>query len=249
MFIQCEMLTVSLNYKLNVVVGQQKLKPWIHVTSFSRDNFSSGHYLVQYFCIKLSTVIYFSDNEDEINATAAKSLEVEGVRAAESGDLDTAIGLFTRAINIAPKWASGYNNRAQAYRLKGDTAGMRVFWGLPPSCDTVCQSKISVHPVHKKVFSTTVLRLALGPPTFLFYQHVVFFMCILGGGLSSWGVNWQRSSTWLWRLWVSGAIPLLLYAFLVYTATILSVNFLYTADTVLKRHCHDTCVGLSASQK
>ena len=75
----------------------------------------------------MSNVIYFSDNEDEItNATAAKSLEVEGVKAAESGDLDTAVELFTRAINIAPKWASGYNNRAQAYRLKGDTAGMRV---------------------------------------------------------------------------------------------------------------------------
>jgi tetratricopeptide (TPR) repeat protein len=93
----------------------------------SRDNFSSGHYLVQYFYIKFSKVIYFSDNEEEIiNAAAAKILEVEGVEAAESGDLDTAIGLFTRAINIAPKWASGYNNRAQAYRLKGDTAGMRV---------------------------------------------------------------------------------------------------------------------------
>jgi len=48
---------------------------------------------------------------------------------------------------------------------------------------------------------------------------------------------------------VSGAIPLLLYAFLVYTATTLSVNFLYTPNTVLKRHCHDARVGLQASQK
>jgi tetratricopeptide (TPR) repeat protein len=137
----------------------------------------------------LSTVIYFSDNEDEItNAAAAKSLEVEGVKAAESGDLDTAIGLFTRAINIAPKWASGYNNRAQAYRLKGDTAGMRVLRPAP-LMSPVCQSKASVHPVHKTAFSTTVLRPALSSPTFLFYQHVVF-MCIWGGGLlSSWGVN------------------------------------------------------------
>jgi tetratricopeptide (TPR) repeat protein len=80
--------------------------------------------MVCYCYIKLSNVIYFSDNEDEItNAAEAKSLEVEGVKAAESGDLDKAIGLFTRAINIAPNWASGYNNRAQAYRLKGDTAG------------------------------------------------------------------------------------------------------------------------------
>ena len=85
------------------------------------------------------------------------------------------------------------------------------------------------------------------PPSY--FISMWYFSCAFGGGLSSWGVNWQCSSTWLWRLWVSGAIPLLLYAFLVYTATILSVNFLYTADTVLKRHCHDTCVGLSASQK
>jgi tetratricopeptide (TPR) repeat protein len=75
----------------------------------------------EFECDELSPDL--QDNEDEItNAAAAKSLEVEGVKAAESGDLDTAIGLFTRAINIAPKWASGYNNRAQAYRLKGDTA-------------------------------------------------------------------------------------------------------------------------------
>jgi tetratricopeptide (TPR) repeat protein len=68
--------------------------------------------------------MYFSDNEDEItNAAEAKSLELEGVKAADSGELDKAIGLFTRAINIAPNWASGYNNRAQAYRLNGDTAG------------------------------------------------------------------------------------------------------------------------------
>lgn len=66
--------------------------------------------------------VYFSDEDAVTNVAAAKNLEVEGVKAAESGDLDKAIGLFTRAINIAPEWASGYNNRAQAYRLKGDTA-------------------------------------------------------------------------------------------------------------------------------
>jgi tetratricopeptide (TPR) repeat protein len=80
------------------------------------------------FLQKLSNVIYFSDDEDKItNSAAAKILEVEGVKAAESGDFDKAIGIFTRAINIAPKWASGYNNRAQAYRLKGDTAGIELY--------------------------------------------------------------------------------------------------------------------------
>ncbi|XP_069683675.1 tetratricopeptide repeat protein 36 [Periplaneta americana] len=61
------------------------------------------------------------DVEDIPNVEVAKSLEIEGVKAAESGDLDTAVGIFTRAISVAPKWASGYNNRAQVYRLKGNT--------------------------------------------------------------------------------------------------------------------------------
>lgn len=67
----------------------------------------------------------FSDDEGKItNEEEAKSLELEGVKAAESGDLDTAIATFTKVINIAPQWASGYNNRAQAYRLKGNTSGV-----------------------------------------------------------------------------------------------------------------------------
>jgi hypothetical protein len=131
----------------------------------------------------LSNVIYFSDEEDAItNVAAAKSFEVEGVKAAESGDLDKAIGLFTRAINIAPEWASGYNNRAQAYRLKGDTAGMRTVH-CPcleafPSHVTQCASLRPLSVLSTNVFSTREFRLVLGPPTFLLYQHVVFFMCV-----------------------------------------------------------------------
>jgi len=41
------MLTVSPSSKLNVVDRQQKLKPQIHVTSFSWDSFSYGQSLVQ----------------------------------------------------------------------------------------------------------------------------------------------------------------------------------------------------------
>ncbi|XP_066995568.2 tetratricopeptide repeat protein 36 [Anabrus simplex] len=62
------------------------------------------------------------DTQDEIETDRIKNvkcLEVEGVKAAESGDLDEAIDIFTRAIQMAPEWASGYNNRAQAFRLKG----------------------------------------------------------------------------------------------------------------------------------
>ncbi|CAB3372847.1 Hypothetical predicted protein [Cloeon dipterum] len=57
------------------------------------------------------------DNEEE-NAEA-KERELEGVRAAEAGKLDDAVEIFTSAIEIAPERASGYNNRAQALRLKG----------------------------------------------------------------------------------------------------------------------------------
>ena len=53
----------------------------------------------------------------------AKRLEIEGVNAANGSDLGFAIEYFNRAIEIAPNRASGYNNRAQALRLKGDING------------------------------------------------------------------------------------------------------------------------------
>ncbi|XP_064424838.1 histone-lysine N-methyltransferase 2A isoform X3 [Latimeria chalumnae] len=52
-----------------------------------------------------------------------KELEIQGVSAAETGDLKTALQRFQQAIRILPDRASGYNNRAQALRLRGDTAG------------------------------------------------------------------------------------------------------------------------------
>jgi hypothetical protein len=74
----------------------------------------------------------FPDDQGKItNGKEVKCLEMEGVKAAESGDLDTAIAAFTKVINIAPQWASGYNNRAQAYRLKGDTQGV---YASPNTC-------------------------------------------------------------------------------------------------------------------
>ncbi|XP_069017594.1 tetratricopeptide repeat protein 36 [Embiotoca jacksoni] len=52
-----------------------------------------------------------------------KELEMQGVSAAEAGDLQGALQLFSQAIHILPERASAFNNRAQALRLQGDTAG------------------------------------------------------------------------------------------------------------------------------
>ncbi|XP_074833185.1 tetratricopeptide repeat protein 36 [Carettochelys insculpta] len=52
-----------------------------------------------------------------------KDLELQGVLAAESGDVNTALEKLSQAIQLLPERASCYNNRAQALRLKGDVAG------------------------------------------------------------------------------------------------------------------------------
>ncbi|XP_037335398.2 tetratricopeptide repeat protein 36 [Pungitius pungitius] len=51
-----------------------------------------------------------------------KELEMRGVSAAEAGDLQAALQLFSQAIQILPLRASAFNNRAQALRLQGNTA-------------------------------------------------------------------------------------------------------------------------------
>ena len=61
--------------------------------------------------------------EDSEGVKQAKELEIQGVRAAESGNVEAALGFFQRAVDTAPEWPSAYNNRAQALRLKGDIAG------------------------------------------------------------------------------------------------------------------------------
>jgi len=50
-------------------------------------------------------------------AQKSKEFEVSGVKAAEVGNIVESIQLFTKAIEICPERASGYNNRAQAFRL------------------------------------------------------------------------------------------------------------------------------------
>ncbi|XP_010783449.1 tetratricopeptide repeat protein 36 [Notothenia coriiceps] len=52
-----------------------------------------------------------------------KELEMRGVSAAEAGYLQAALQEFSQAIQILPQRASAYNNRAQALRLLGNTAG------------------------------------------------------------------------------------------------------------------------------
>uniref|UniRef100_A0A2K6TH73 Tetratricopeptide repeat protein 36 n=1 Tax=Saimiri boliviensis boliviensis TaxID=39432 RepID=A0A2K6TH73_SAIBB len=65
--------------------------------------------------------------EDEVFPQAqleqSKALELQGVMAAEAGDLSTALERFGQAICLLPERASAYNNRAQARRLQGDVAG------------------------------------------------------------------------------------------------------------------------------
>ncbi|XP_015739280.1 tetratricopeptide repeat protein 36 [Coturnix japonica] len=69
------------------------------------------------------------EQEEEESAFApelleqVKDLELQGVSAAESGDLSAALERFNVAIRLLPERASAYNNRAQALRLKGDVAG------------------------------------------------------------------------------------------------------------------------------
>lgn len=58
--------------------------------------------------------------QDDGTPNQVKTLEVEGVEAAENGDIDRAIDIFGEVIRLAPNRASGYNNRAQALRIKGD---------------------------------------------------------------------------------------------------------------------------------
>ncbi|XP_001516245.1 tetratricopeptide repeat protein 36 [Ornithorhynchus anatinus] len=69
------------------------------------------------------------DEEDEDAAfprellDQTKELEMQGVRAAEAGDVSTALDRFGQAIALLPQRASAYNNRAQARRLRADVTG------------------------------------------------------------------------------------------------------------------------------
>ncbi|XP_062521650.1 tetratricopeptide repeat protein 36-like [Corticium candelabrum] len=64
-----------------------------------------------------------SSDEGLENLVEAKMLELEGVKSAEAGEIDTAIRKLNKTITICPGYASAYNNRAQALQLQGDVDG------------------------------------------------------------------------------------------------------------------------------
>uniref|UniRef100_A0A1B6DDR0 Uncharacterized protein n=1 Tax=Clastoptera arizonana TaxID=38151 RepID=A0A1B6DDR0_9HEMI len=70
--------------------------------------------------ISVNSIVEGEDEEENNeNIEALKKLEIEGIIKSEAGDIESAITLFTEAINTAPSRASCYNNRAQGYRLQG----------------------------------------------------------------------------------------------------------------------------------
>ncbi|KAJ2776609.1 hypothetical protein H4R18_005588 [Coemansia javaensis] len=66
-----------------------------------------------------------SGGDSEIGAEALQALrerEARAVRAAEAGDVARAVDELTQIIADEPRYASAYNNRAQALRLQGAAA-------------------------------------------------------------------------------------------------------------------------------
>uniref|UniRef100_A0A2R5L7U5 Putative tetratricopeptide repeat protein n=1 Tax=Ornithodoros turicata TaxID=34597 RepID=A0A2R5L7U5_9ACAR len=61
--------------------------------------------------------------DDDDDMEAVRDLETQGVEAAEKGEIEKSVQIFTKAIELAPKRASAFNNRAQALRFKGDVEG------------------------------------------------------------------------------------------------------------------------------
>ncbi|XP_076318749.1 tetratricopeptide repeat protein 36 homolog [Tachypleus tridentatus] len=98
------------------------------------------------------------DEEDgSLEVQEAKQLEIEGVKAAEEGQLEKAIQIFTKAIELTPRRASGFNNRAQVLRLKGDNEGavldlnnaINMSEGKgKAACQAYCQRAL-LHCLHK----------------------------------------------------------------------------------------------------
>ncbi|RZF35363.1 hypothetical protein LSTR_LSTR012570 [Laodelphax striatellus] len=67
-------------------------------------------------------IAYFDKCTTEVEKQAA-GYELKGVELAESADFSAALDAFTRSIETAPHRPSGFNNRAQVYRIQGDIQG------------------------------------------------------------------------------------------------------------------------------
>jgi len=75
---------------------------------------------------EITEVVEEDEKSTDERVARAKELEFAGVKAAESGQLDEAIRLFTEAIATCPDRPSCYNNRAQALRLNHDVPGAKA---------------------------------------------------------------------------------------------------------------------------
>ena len=77
-----------------------------------------------------------TDNENEINventedSKRAKELETSGVEKAEQGDFEGALECFNEACEICPSRPSCFNNRAQLWRLKGNSIEVALAYQL-----------------------------------------------------------------------------------------------------------------------
>ena len=49
-----------------------------------------------------------------------KELEIKAVKSAQKGEFDKSLDTFNEVICKAPNYASGYNNRAQLFRIQGN---------------------------------------------------------------------------------------------------------------------------------
>ncbi|CAG0917943.1 unnamed protein product [Notodromas monacha] len=66
--------------------------------------------------------LVLKDVQDESEAFgSANALEVEGILAAENGNLEKGLECFEKAILLAPEHPAAYNNRAQVFQLLGRT--------------------------------------------------------------------------------------------------------------------------------
>ena len=61
------------------------------------------------------------EEPDSAAVKRSKALEKKAVLSCEEGRLSEALALLTEAVSVAPERPSPFNNRAQVYRLQGDT--------------------------------------------------------------------------------------------------------------------------------
>lgn len=111
-----------------------------------------------------------------------KELELQGVSAAEAVDLKGALQLFSQAIQILPQRASAYNNRAQALRLQGDTAGTchkfnkKSFQTTQCANILDCQVKVQHDTISDLFLSGTVNNVTMQAVNSPRFRH--FFCCL-----------------------------------------------------------------------